>query len=228
VWPIGAAAQEVYAMIRFSDVDGAKLVADHPQVPWQCSEDIRVHVTHWYKPTNTYMQVFEGESGIMRYPNDATEREAIGALWREMIVAYPGAWLRHRYEVSRMELRVAIPVWHRFSPDVETIETKLGLARTPTSIQTAWAEALTKTLRLKIFRPRFYFVLAFVLLFFMRRQRVAFAVVASGIAYELGLFVLAPAIDYRYNHWLVAATILGCVLVFAGRLRPERRIESTA
>jgi hypothetical protein len=36
---------------------------------------------------------------------------------------------------------------------------------------------------------------------------------------ELGLLVAAPAIGYRYSHWLVECTLIALVMVFVRRYR---------
>jgi hypothetical protein len=47
-------------------------------------------------------------------------------------------------------------------------------------------------------------------------------VLLSGIAHELGLFAVAPAIDYRYSQWMVACALLGLVIATASRrLQPS-------
>jgi hypothetical protein len=54
-------------------------------------------------------------------------------------------------------------------------------------------------------------------------QLAALFVVSSGLAMTLPLFVLAPATDYRYVVWLIAATVIATILLAAdwGRPSPE-------
>lgn len=227
VFATGAAPVDIYGVIRFSDIDKTKLVAEHPRVPWQCSEDIKHHVDKWYRPTNYFTAVFEGDSAIMRYPVNDEERAAIKALWRELLASRPGALIRHRYEVGKIQLHVRVPVWFRFAPDDATAQ-RLHLDTEYWSAQLAWAHAMQRLVRSKYFRPALYFVLAFVLLAFARRQRLASVLLASGIAHEIGLFFVAPAVDYRYSHWMVCATILGAIVLFEIRRRPNCDVKVRA
>jgi hypothetical protein len=70
-----------------------------------------------------------------------------------------------------------------------------------------------------LFLVRVYFWVALLLIPFARRNRAALVVLTSGLLYELGLFVVAPAIDYRYSHWLVVTTVIGVVILIASRAR---------
>ena len=74
-----------------------------------------------------------------------------------------------------------------------------------------------------VFRTSFYFFLALLLLPFCRGDRLAQVLLASGLVYECGLIVAAPAIGYRYSHWLVECTLLALVMVFVRRYRARER-----
>src|SRR5947207_14572256 len=74
--------------------------------------------------------------------------------------------------------------------------------------------ALTQT---PLFKVSFYFWLSFALLPLCRRHRIPFVLLTSGILYELGLFLVAPAIDYRYSQWMVLPTIVGTSMLLSGR-----------
>ena len=70
-----------------------------------------------------------------------------------------------------------------------------------------------------MFHVALYFILALALLGIGWRDRTSSVVLLSGLAHEAGLFLVAPAVDYRYSQWLIACTLLGGVLVIAQRLR---------
>jgi hypothetical protein len=129
--------------------------------------------------------------------------------------------------VFQANLKAGVLVWHYFVHSEEG-ENAIKHRATASQLQHLWAETLTKLVRKRIFRPHLYFLLSFLLLAFTRRRPLVFALLASGIAHELGLLALAPAVDYRYNHWMIVTTIISVILLVVLRLRPERRIESTA
>ena len=67
-----------------------------------------------------------------------------------------------------------------------------------------------------LFRPRLYLFLT-VLMLPLCRSRLGWAVLLSGLLYELGLLFVAPSPDYRYSHWMIAAAVIGIVLTFRSR-----------
>jgi hypothetical protein len=109
-----------------------------------------------------------------------------------------------------------VVVWRRFADSDESAAI-VDHSASHSSIQEAWGDAVVQVTQSRLFRPRVYFFLSLILLVFARRNRLAFAILASGIAHEVGLFAIAPAVEYRYNHWMVATTLVGLVLVFIAR-----------
>jgi hypothetical protein len=70
-------------------------------------------------------------------------------------------------------------------------------------------------------------ILAIVLLCFRPHDRVTTIIVVSGALYELALFWIAPALDYRYSHWMVVTAIIGATRVFAQRYQQGSRTRPT-
>ena len=68
-----------------------------------------------------------------------------------------------------------------------------------------------------LFRPYVYLAIALILLplALRRRERAAVVLLASGIAYELALFVVTSDAEYRYSHWMIVATLLAVVVLIA-------------
>jgi hypothetical protein len=64
-----------------------------------------------------------------------------------------------------------------------------------------------------------YYVLGLIVIWLCRRDRVALTVVLSGIMCESGLFIAAPAVDYRYSHWMVTCAIVAAVYSVAARIK---------
>jgi hypothetical protein len=98
------------------------------------------------------------------------------------------------------------------------LDRELGLDGEPSAIQSAWFWWAHHCGGLW-YAPLVYLVVAFVLLGFARRIPAAAALVGSCLGYELSIFLLAPAADYRYSHYLILATLLALVLVTAVRAR---------
>jgi hypothetical protein len=56
-------------------------------------------------------------------------------------------------------------------------------------------------------------------LFFPGKMQIAL-IAASGLAHELGLFLIAPTLDFRYSHYMIYAVMLALlrvVLLLKGR-----------
>ncbi|HTL31582.1 MAG TPA: hypothetical protein VL326_00580 [Kofleriaceae bacterium] len=218
-WPIGAASTEVAGTIRWADdLDADALVRETPDAPWAVTTGLHAHLEHYYRPANSYKQVFEGDGRIFDYPKTDQQRDAIGALWRKVVREHFGAFLHHRWAVFNTCLDSRVTVWRLFA-DSEASARIVKSDATHSAIQEAWSDALIAIVKKKFFRPRLYFYLTLILICFTRRNRLAFAVLASGIAHELGLFALAPAVDYRYSHWMILTALLGAILIFVERRR---------
>jgi len=79
-----------------------------------------------------------------------------------------------------------------------------------------------------LFAPALYLALAITALVVaaLRRQRMAVALLASGILYELSWFVVATDAQYRYSHWMIVSTIIALVLVIAS-WRDRDQLDAT-
>ena len=100
-----------------------------------------------------------------------------------------------------------------------------GLLTEPSPLQraeTRWMHWLAK--HTGLFTPWVYAVASLVLLWFARRERVAAALLLSGLGIELTLLPLVHARDYRYSHWMVVTTILATIILVARRSRAARPV----
>jgi hypothetical protein len=70
-----------------------------------------------------------------------------------------------------------------------------------------------------LFRPYVYIAIALVLLVLCCRDSLTFALLGSGLTYELSYFPAAATADFRYSHWMIACTCLSVALLFAQRIR---------
>ncbi len=223
---------DVIGTLRFAGrLTDEQILADTPGVPWVKRDKIKVRIGMTYKPENTFLDVtqHQGWAQMFIYPTTDAERAAFAAAWKKLIAKYPLAFARHRVEMFRAQLDVAVGVWAGFTnADWGADWIHHDAAHSP--VQEAWVDEMLELTTTIWFRVGAYFVLAFTLLPLCRRNRLAFVLLASGILYELGLFALAPATDYRYSHWMVCCTLLATVVLFATRLRGvhQRAVERGA
>lgn len=81
------------------------------------------------------------------------------------------------------------------------------------------------------FRPWFYLVMALGVVGYsvlkVDDQRLAPLLVASsGIFHEMGLFVFAPSVDYRYSHYLVFSAIVSVLILAFSNAKTHRLSDS--
>jgi hypothetical protein len=222
LWPVGVAGPDIAGTLYFADdVDADQVARDAPEVPWAATANVRERLARGYKPTNSYKLVFEGDAKLFEYPQTDAQRDALGALWWKLVREHPAAFLAHRRAVLTANLESRVVVWRRFA-DSDESGAIVHHRASHSSIQDAWGDAVVRITQSRLFRPRIYFYLSLIILVFARRNRLAFAILASGIAHEVGLLAIAPAVEYRYNHWMVATALVGLVLVFI-----ERRAKAT-
>ena len=88
-----------------------------------------------------------------------------------------------------------------------------------------WLTKLSETAPLS--HAWIYFVLALVFLPLAWRYRDTFALLASGLVYELTLFPFAPSPDVRYSHWLMTATVIATVQLICNRMHREAAIATS-
>jgi hypothetical protein len=77
-----------------------------------------------------------------------------------------------------------------------------------------------------LFRPCIYVFAALLLIALWGRDRLSFALFASGVLYELSFFPAFAESDYRYSHWMITSSVIACVIVLIQRRR--RREAATS
>lgn len=169
-----------------------------------------------YDPRSTVDLVTTGAELHYCFDGDAVAQ--LVRTWRDEIVAHPGAYLTHRLKVaghlfgihdtpgSYLMTRAA---YDRASfPELEPPP-----SQTP---QQAWLELLVVALTpYGVFRPWIYALLALAAgaVAAWRRSWSPCCIALSGLAYEAGLIVVAPAEDYRYSLWMIVAGLIATLWV---------------
>ncbi len=232
--------EDVFASLAMNDIAGvscfqhgytdADIRADAPGLPWQQDTDLIERTCKVYAPNATWLDL-AGDGGVFRYPTTPEESAAVAAGWRNMIVKHPVAYLRHRFAVFLAELRITIRdnfyLWPSFTDSAERSK-RLEHDGAHSWLQSAWMKVLVKLAFTPVYWAWIYFVLGLIVLWLCRRERVALTVVLSGVMCEAGLFIAAPAIDYRYSHWMVTCTIVAAVYYVAARIKIGHRSITAA
>jgi hypothetical protein len=151
-------------------------------------------------------------------------RARLFAARRALIGAHPGAYLAARWHVLYRALGLSRatplqPVYVAFVGDASH-RASLGHRASHGRLQRVLNGQLRHLARTPLFHPSLYLAVALALLPLaaLRRQHDAARLLASGIAHELALFVLAGEPEYRLSHWMITATSLAVALMIARRI----------
>ena len=222
-WHTGSAPVDIVGTLHFTaDLENDELLRQTPGVPWIHTDGVQARARRAYAPDNSFLDVTQGSGGILEPPTTDAQRAAVLAAWKALVFEHPVAFARHRLAVFGKQIE--LPIGHtggfvtQFTggPWEEVIHHRAMHS----VVQRAWIRSLGAFGDLFGGSVRFYLALALALLPMCRRQRLAFVLLLSGIAHELGLLLVAPAIDHRYSHWMVVATIVGAIILFAARRKP--------
>ena len=216
-WQTAAAPADIAGVIRFAhDLDNDQLLEDTKGVPWVHTDKLQSRVRTWYRPESQILTLSQGPGAIFEYPTTEAQRAAISAAWSKLVPAHPWAFARHRLAVFRAQLAVTGSIWSGFS-NAAWGEDKLGHRATHSWLQQIWVHAMDELLGTWVYTVWMYFLLGLAFLPLCRGNRLAAIILISGTFHELGLLLVAPAVDYRYSHWMIACTIIGGILVFVKR-----------
>ena len=215
-WTRSLAPGDIAGVIRFSHYryTNAELLQILDGTPLVVRDELERHVRRWYTPVS-WWPVTNGDNRIMNWP-ETPHYDAITRAWCTLVSENPRAYLLHRSRVFREVLGLSDgpafdPAWrYHANHDALHVDASSGRVQAALGHAIGWLAEHTP-----LFRPYVYFVLALVLLWFARRDRLVRALLASGLCYELTLFVLAPSPDFRYSHWLVVCALLATAMTAA-------------
>ena len=229
-WETAGAPVDIAGIIRFSPhLDNDQLLRDTPGVPWAYRDKIQIRARTWYHPENQFLTLTsEGPARLFDYPTTDEQRAGLSAAWKKLLLAHPTAYARHRIALFSAQLACqsggAGGVFSDFTNPV--YDHLLDHRAVHSALQQTWIHAMEWFDDTLMYRVGLYFLISLVLLPFCRRDRLAFVLLVSGIFHELGLLLVAPAIDYRYSQWMIACALLGAVVVFTNRFRARAGRQS--
>jgi len=221
-------AAALYDIAGASYYEGRNLF--HPGVLSSSSmEEIRrLYSPRSYIPLVSGEQIHPhpGATGTRGAPLElATDNPRLNELvlrnWRSVVLDHPRAYLRHRLEFFRS--MVQREPWGLWAPIFDMIyPNQLGVPERATVDSWVFAQVRSLSARSVLFEPLPHLVLSalmflpILVLGVLLRDRVlqaAGALYASGVLHMVGLFFFAVTPDFRYSHWLFAATAVASGLV---------------
>lgn len=206
------AIYDIVGMVRYAepltDAQCEELLAG---VPLVSHEHIQERADRAFNP-NGWADSVWGPRRFMEHAKTDAELDAVLDAWLRLIERYPRAYISTRLRLIKILLGVphrrGVYVFNAHLEDPKLLATYgIDVERGPVQetlsewfVAMAWDSAL--------FRTYPYLVLALCLLFALRRNPTMLALLASGLAYELALFVVAPSPDLRYSHWLILCALI--------------------
>ncbi|NVB77395.1 MAG: hypothetical protein HOV81_03290 [Kofleriaceae bacterium] len=146
------------------------------------------------------------------------QSDALSNAWRAAISKHPGAYLTHRWAMTRALLAFT-GKWRPVFDDFGSVALMEPLHHRATSSD--WQFGMQHVVRwvakTPLFRPWLYLLLAVIVIVLARKRPLLRNLAISGLVYELAMFVLAPAGEYRYSHWMIASTCIVIAALAAGR-----------
>ena len=228
-WYVSLGPSDIIGTLKQSRTySDAELLQIFEGAPLVQRENIQPHARTHYNPTGWWYYM-AGPLRVFDWPTTAEQRAAIARAWWQLVRDNPAAYFYHRLRVFRGVLGVTDrpvmdPVWHTHVA-LERLATADPYADA-TGAQAAIADGLTWVgTETPLYRPCIYWWVAIALLWLARRQPDVLALLVSGLTYELSLFPFAPSPDYRYSHWMVTATVISVVILFARRVH-ERSAQT--
>lgn len=175
--------------------------------------------------------------GLRCFNLTAQEKASLIQLWSTLVIHHPLAYLFHRMSVFRR-------VIGRHHWDYVYMEDHNWPAAWPADWAPKiyghpmptlnWFQTKVKSLLVRfsahvwpIYMPLSYLVLTITTigacLFSYAEERLQIALIAaSGLTLEMGLFLLAPASDYRYSHYMVYTSVIALLLLMRTHLMERR------
>lgn len=227
-WQTSVAMIDIAGVLRYApSIDNDQLLRDTAGVPWHGTDNIQARARTGYSPLHTFLTLTAEPGQMFEYPHSDAELAAMTAAWKKLVFAYPRAYIHHRLSVFRAQMSSDSGlVWDGFTDPVYI--DLLGHRAIHSTVQQKWVDAMFWFEHTIVFRSSFYFLIALGLLPLCRRNRLALVLLASGIVYELGFLVAAPAVGFRYSQWLAECTMLAVVILFVSRFRAGASGEPSA
>jgi hypothetical protein len=158
-------------------------------------------------------------------PDSALDRD-IAAAWRDAVAQHPGAYLAHRWRVTRALFGTKAADWPHelvYLDGVVAYRDNPPLAANGSALHRALVAVCEWGFDTLVFAAWPYLALALIAGIVAWRRRtaptaqVALAILSSGLLYAAPLPLIAPSAELRYLAWTAAAALLGAVLAGAAR-----------
>lgn len=207
------APMDIVGTLTFApDLSDAEVRELLPGVRFAHPSGLQAQARALYDPELWWGALIQGPDRFFDEPTTPELRDGVRDGWLHLVRAHPGAYLEARLDMMRDLLGFTdgtiAPVYG--ARHEAGMLRGTGRPEQPRNVVQRWlSQRMVRIGETSLaFRPAAYLALALVLVFLMRRDRLALALLTSALAYCTMLIIVAPAPDYRYVHWpIVAITI---------------------
>ena len=178
----------------------------------------KLHYEYWGS-----WRITEGDERLFFLAQTADQVAALDRVWSEL--ATPGRYLEASWTTFSMMLGTTPevvrpgPVWnffHEYHDAAPLVDHDATWSWFQIYVARSFHWLFENT---ALFDPWAYALIAILLLVLLCRDRLTLGLLTSGLVYELSYFPFGPNPDYRYSHWMIAATTLAGVILFVRRWR---------
>ncbi|MEO8703183.1 MAG: hypothetical protein ABI867_24265 [Kofleriaceae bacterium] len=220
-WYSSHAYQDIAGTLEYArPYSDAELREALEGTPLVARDQIQARMRAIYQPWS-FTHLRGGDTRIWDFCETAEQRAAVARAWKQILTENPAAYLQYRWDVFVLLMRFDggryVNTITAFMPpheDAALVEHDATYSRA----QSVMASAVTPLSETLMFDPYIYLAVSLIVLgLAIGRDRLAAAIVLSGLSYQGAWFLLAPTADYRYSQWMVTTTVLGAIVCFANR-----------
>ena len=187
-------------------------------------ENLHEHARHGDEEKDFVVAIWYSAYRIFAVPRDEAERAAMVRAWKRIVLGHPHEFLTYRWKLFQRLIGLtgdtgASPVYNWFTDiqDPYGSAARIDHDAAGSRLQDLLRRAMHWLGETPLFRVIVYLALALLLLPFCVRDRLGFALLASGLASEALLFLIAPTTDWRYSCWLIVCVTFAAALIVVRR-----------
>lgn len=224
-WYRSSALLDIVGTLKYADpirdeemrplLDGMRVIPTH---------DLHRMARRAYNPDWTFDAIWTTGKKFFDEPVTKKQRLAGARAWKQIVLGNLRAYFKYRIEIFAHMLGLGHPpsgspiyIWFTDVQDPFGSAQRVQHFASPSRLQRALQIAMVWFGTTWLFHAYVYLFLAIALLPFCVRDRLTFALLASGLTGEAALFFAAPTTDFRYSFWLVVVTVVAVMILVARR-----------
>jgi hypothetical protein len=226
LWTNSIAMCDIAATLRYTEptipddklrelFDGARIWPD---------KDLHAVARRGDEEKDFVVAIWDSAYRMFAVPHNEAERDAVVRAWKRIVLTHPHEFLTYRWKLFQRLIGLTgdtgeSPVYNWFTDiqDPYGSAARIDHDAAAGKIQNLLRRAMHWIGTTAVFRVIVYLALALLLLPFCVRDRLAFALIASGLSSEAILFLIAPTTDWRYSCWLILCTTFAAILIITRR-----------